>query len=150
MTDMEEIVALYTRLGHAHRNKDAEGIVACYSRNALVFSLAPPLKNIGVNHDETASWLSTWDGPVIVGDENVEIVIEGEIAWKTALTNMQGVKTDGTEENLWYRSTMCLRKIDGEWLIVHDHSSTPFYMDGSLKAAVDLSPQSSESWDASS
>jgi ketosteroid isomerase-like protein len=28
----------------------------------------------------------------------------------------------------------------GAWQIVHEHISTPFYMDGSLKAAVDLTP----------
>jgi ketosteroid isomerase-like protein len=33
-----------------------------------------------------------------------------------------------------------LRKIGGEWLIAHEHDSTPFYMDGSDKAALDLHP----------
>jgi ketosteroid isomerase-like protein len=32
------------------------------------------------------------------------------------------------------------RKIDGKWAIAHEHSSVPFYMDGSYKAAVDLKP----------
>jgi ketosteroid isomerase-like protein len=35
---------------------------------------------------------------------------------------------------------MCLRKTNGQWRIVHDHSSVPFYMDGSYRAAVDLKP----------
>jgi ketosteroid isomerase-like protein len=30
--------------------------------------------------------------------------------------------------------------MNGEWRIVHDHSSVPFYMDGSYRAAVDLKP----------
>ncbi|MDT7608895.1 MAG: hypothetical protein QOG96_3398 [Pseudonocardiales bacterium] len=33
-----------------------------------------------------------------------------------------------------------LRKIDGSWRIVHEHNSTPFYLDGSLRAALDLRP----------
>ncbi|MGH3157151.1 MAG: nuclear transport factor 2 family protein, partial [Streptosporangiaceae bacterium] len=41
---------------------------------------------------------------------------------------------------LWYRSTLGLRRLDGEWRIVHEHTSTPFYMDGSLRAATDLRP----------
>jgi hypothetical protein len=32
------------------------------------------------------------------------------------------------------------RKIDGSWRIVHEHNSTPFYLDGSLRAALDLRP----------
>ena len=38
------------------------------------------------------------------------------------------------------RQTTCLKKIDGAWKITHDHTSVPFYMDGSYKAAVDLKP----------
>jgi ketosteroid isomerase-like protein len=37
--------------------------------------------------------------------------------------------------------TTILRRSDGRWRIVHDHSSTPFYMDGSYRAATDLVPQ---------
>jgi hypothetical protein len=33
---------------------------------------------------------------------------------------------------------MCLRRVDGRWRIVHDHSSVPFYLDGSYRAAVEL------------
>jgi hypothetical protein len=33
-----------------------------------------------------------------------------------------------------------LCKIGGEWRITHEHNSTPFYMDGSDKAALDLQP----------
>jgi ketosteroid isomerase-like protein len=36
--------------------------------------------------------------------------------------------------------TLCFRKIDGEWRITHEHESVPFYMDGSVRAAVDLEP----------
>jgi ketosteroid isomerase-like protein len=46
---------------------------------------------------------------------------------------------NGFRFNLWFRATLCLRKIDGQWLIAHEHNSTPFYMD-SMKAALDLEP----------
>ncbi|MFD1049121.1 nuclear transport factor 2 family protein, partial [Kibdelosporangium lantanae] len=42
--------------------------------------------------------------------------------------------------DLWFRVTYGLRKVDGDWKITHEHQSTPFHMDGSLKAAVDLNP----------
>ena len=46
----------------------------------------------------------------------------------------------GEDQDLWYRSTVCLRKTEGRWRIVHDHTSVPFYIDGSYRAAVDLKP----------
>lgn len=41
---------------------------------------------------------------------------------------------------LWYRVTIGLRRVDGRWLVVHEHESVPFLMDGSFAAAVDLKP----------
>jgi ketosteroid isomerase-like protein len=41
---------------------------------------------------------------------------------------------------LWFRSTVCFRQQDGDWRITHVHDSTPFYMDGSMSAALDLKP----------
>ena len=41
---------------------------------------------------------------------------------------------------MWFRSTVCLRKHDGSWPITHEHTSTPFHMDESLRAAVELQP----------
>ena len=42
--------------------------------------------------------------------------------------------------DLWFRATLGFRKIDGKCAITHEHSSVPFYMDGSFKAAIDLKP----------
>jgi ketosteroid isomerase-like protein len=38
------------------------------------------------------------------------------------------------------RATVCYRRIDGKWMVTHEHLSVPFYMDGSFRAAVDLKP----------
>jgi PhnB protein len=41
---------------------------------------------------------------------------------------------------VWIRLTLGFRKIGGAWKVTHEHTSVPFYMDGSFKAAVDLTP----------
>jgi ketosteroid isomerase-like protein len=45
-----------------------------------------------------------------------------------------------TRDEHWFRQTLCFRKINGAWTIVHEHESVPFYMDGSFRAAIDLKP----------
>jgi ketosteroid isomerase-like protein len=47
--------------------------------------------------------------------------------------------TDGEETDVWVRSTIRYRKIDGKWMIAPEHVSVPFYM-YSGKASVDLRP----------
>jgi PhnB protein len=53
---------------------------------------------------------------------------------------MTGSKTDGEVVDLWVRCTVCFRRRGSAWEITHQHTSVPFYMDGSYKAAVDLRP----------
>jgi ketosteroid isomerase-like protein len=38
-------------------------------------------------------------------------------------------------------ATLGLRKTGTGWKITHEHASTPFYMDGSGRAATDLQPE---------
>ncbi|MCM0020994.1 MAG: SRPBCC domain-containing protein [Tagaea sp.] len=139
-SDRDDIESVCKRLGQAHREKDAAAIVACFAPDALIFDLAPPLSSRGMDRAEVAAWLATWDGPVAVDATDFDAVVSGDLAWTTALNRIRGRKTNGATVDIWFRATMCLRKRDGEWRIVHDHSSTPFYMDGSFRAATDLTP----------
>jgi ketosteroid isomerase-like protein len=64
-----------------------------------------------------------------------------EIAFCHRLNRLAATPHGATEGfELWFRATVCWRRIDGAWRIVHEHTSTPFYMDGSFRAAVDLTP----------
>jgi ketosteroid isomerase-like protein len=52
---------------------------------------------------------------------------------------MRATTTDGEETELWFRQTMCLRKLGGKWRIAHEHDPVPFYMDDA-RAAIDVEP----------
>ena len=86
------------------------------------------------------SWFQTWDGPI--GYDIGEPVIEAgdDVAFCHGLTHLTGTKTDGALVDLWFRSTVGLRRGASGWQITHEHESTPFYMDGSNRAATDLKP----------
>lgn len=137
--DKAEIEALFQRLSKAHADHDADTIIACYVPNAVIFDLAPPLGRHGMKRDSVVAWLASWEGPIRLEARDVDIMIEGDLAFVSALNRMHG-RQGGEEQGLWYRTTMCLRKASGQWRIVCDHSSVPFYMDGSYRAAVDLEP----------
>jgi ketosteroid isomerase-like protein len=40
----------------------------------------------------------------------------------------------------WMRETLCLKRAGESWRIAHEHTSVPFYMDGTLRPAFDLEP----------
>ena len=138
-TDRAEIETLLGRLARAHADRDADAIVDAFAPNALIFDLAPPLARRGMNRDSVAAWLAGWDGPIQIDTRDVDLTVDGDLAFVSALNRMRG-RQGGEDQHMWYRATTCLRKTRGQWRIVHDHSSVPFYMDGSYRAAVDLNP----------
>ena len=138
-TARTEIETLLRELGKAHVDHDAEAIVAAYAPDAVIYDLAPPLGHRGMNRDSIATWLASWDGPIRIDSRDLELAIEGDLAFASALNNMRG-RQRGKDQDMWFRTTMCFRRTGGRWRIVCDHASVPFYMDGSLRAAVDLKP----------
>jgi uncharacterized protein (TIGR02246 family) len=136
-TDRAAIEALFQQLARAHADHDADAITEAYAPDAVIYDLAPPLGRRGMNRNSVATWLAGWDGPIQVDARDVNLTVDGNLAFVSALNRMRGSQ-DGEEQDMWYRTTMCLRKTSGRWRIVHDHSSVPFYMDESYRAAVDL------------
>jgi SnoaL-like domain len=47
-------------------------------------------------------------------------------AFCSFLYHVGGTLKTGDEVNMWVRATLCCRRIDGRWRIVHDHESVPF------------------------
>jgi uncharacterized protein (TIGR02246 family) len=138
-TTDKEIEVLFRQLARAHADHDADAIVEAYAPDAVIYDLAPPLGRRGMKRDSVAAWLASWEGPIQIDALDVTLTVEGDLAFVSALNRMRG-RQGGETQDMWYRTTMCLRKTSGRWRIVCDHSSVPFYMDGSYRAAVDLQP----------
>jgi uncharacterized protein (TIGR02246 family) len=138
-TDRAEIEALFQQLARAHAHRDADAIVEAYAPDAVIYELAPPLGRRGMNRDSVAAWLAGWDGPIQIEARDVDLTVSDDVAFASSLSRMRG-RIGGEDQDLWYRSTICLRKTNGRWRIAHDHTSVPFHMDGSYRAAVDLKP----------
>lgn len=140
-SDREKIEALFEQLSRAYAERNADAIVSAYTRDALIYDLAPPLLHRGLDVKSLGEWLATWDGPLGMDMQDYDITVDEHLAVATALGKMHGSQ-QGEPREIWMRTTFILRKINGQWLISHDHASVPFYMDGSFRAAIDLTPES--------
>jgi len=56
---------------------------------------------------------------------DVEITAGKDVAFTTATGRCAGVDPNGKREELQFRLTMGLRKMDGRWRVVHEHHSLP-------------------------
>jgi ketosteroid isomerase-like protein len=139
--EMQIRAVLENRLA-ALRAKDAGQYVAGFHSSVVKFDLAPPLRENGPDVLDPAGlqwWLDTWDD-ISCELADLTIAASGDVAFCHSLNHVKGVRTDGQDEDMWTRSTLGLRKIDGTWKITHEHNSAPFYMDGSDRPALDLKP----------
>ena len=136
----QEIRTLLDQRQEALQLKDARLVAAKHANVSETFGLAPPLKFDIAGTATLNEWFGTWKGMIEWETRDPKITVSGNVAFVSALEHMNGVKTDGEDVDLWFRLTLGLRRIDGEWKIVHEHQSVPFYMDGSFEAAVDLKP----------
>jgi ketosteroid isomerase-like protein len=123
----------------ALRARDVDGVVSCRTADYAQYSLAPPLSHVS-DPGSLSAWFATWRGPIGTEVRDLTIVVSGDSAYSFGLSHMTGTKISGEEVDLWFRETLGFRKVGGNWKIAHEHSSVPFYMDGSFRAAVDLKP----------
>ncbi len=142
--DEAQIRQLVTDKESLMRAKDAAGLVARYAPEIVQFDLAPPLQHSGPAVLDPAgiqAWFATFEGPIDYEVRDLAVTAGDDVAFCTGLERLTATPAGYPDSfTLWVRSTVGLRKIDGAWRITHEHSSVPFYMDGSFGAAIDLQP----------
>ena len=84
--------------------------------------------------------MATGAAPGAARDErDLSVTAGGDAAFCHYLYRVTGTMTNGREVDMWVRSTICFRKVGGEWLVAHEHTSVPFDAE-SGRASVDLKP----------
>jgi ketosteroid isomerase-like protein len=141
--DTEHIRHLIERRSAALSAKASRQALEAYAADAVSFDLQPPLRFVGPevrNPSGLEAWFDTWAGPIGHETRDLEVFVDGDVAYAHSLVHLTGVRTDGTHTDVWFRLTLGFRRLGGDWKIAHEHASVPFYMDGSYRAAVDLKP----------
>lgn len=137
------IKALYDRWAKAFEAKDIDGIMAIYApgNEVIAYDVVPPLQYKGKDayRKDYLEFLNQYDGPIHVEYRDMRIISGDDVGFVHALERFTGKLKNGQASDVWLRATSGVRKINGKWLIVHDHISVPIDFD-SGKAALDLKP----------
>ncbi|WP_020660778.1 YybH family protein [Amycolatopsis benzoatilytica] len=121
--------------------KDLEALRRLYTADVLSFDIEPPLQHAGI-----AAKLGNWARAfrffetVIYEIRDLRFTVGGEVAFGHAFARLRGTLPSGAAtDGGWVRVTYGMRKIDGRWLIAHDHVSVPLDISSGL-GVVDLQP----------
>jgi len=140
--DAAELRRLIDDRVRAIRAKDADATLAHYVPDVRSFDVIDPLRYAG--RDGVAERLRAWfsqfrEGPIGFELRDLEIVAGDRVAFCHSLDHVDAVTTGGNRIDVWWRATTCFRKLDGRWMVVHEHSSVPFDME-SGRASLGLQP----------
>ena len=125
----------------ALRAKDIDGIMSIYAPDMVSFDIAPPLRYVGADNKRRA-WqeaFAIYTGPFAYEVRDLNVTTDGELACVHSLNHVSGTTASGHVTDLWLRWTACFRRIDGVWLVVHDHVSVPADFERG-QAVVNLTP----------
>jgi ketosteroid isomerase-like protein len=138
----DQIRALLDDRAAAIAAGDADRVVALYAPRVESFRLIPPLRYGDEVRDpaDFAGWARMWAAPPHYDIGEPTIQAAQDVAYCHGLTHVTGIKADGERVDMWFRSTIGFIRTDGGWRIAHEHDSTPFYVDGTGRAATDLRP----------
>jgi uncharacterized protein (TIGR02246 family) len=121
---IQELVEDWAR---AVRAKDLKGILANHSPEMLMFDVPPPLASKGIDaYRKTWDLFFSWsDDPVAFDFNEMAVTAGNDVAYVTALMRCAGTETNGERIKLEFRLTIGLRKIGGQWTVMHEHHSIP-------------------------
>jgi len=126
----------------ALRSKDLDGLMSHYTEDIVVFDVPPPLRYDGAvaYKKNWADWFASFRAPVIGYEiRDLSITAGDDVAFCRSLNRITGARTNGEDTDVWVRATVCFRKIDGTWLVTHEHVSVPINMQ-TFHAELDLKP----------
>jgi len=125
--DEAAIRELIENWAKAVRAKDLDGILANHSQEILMFDVPPPLQSKGIEaYKKTWDLFFSWARDFGVFDiDEMTITAGDDVAFVTAVMHCAGAEPNQGRVDLQLRLTVGLRKIDGQWIIKHEHHSIP-------------------------
>lgn len=123
------IRSLISQWSRALEATDPDGLTANYVPDAVLYDVKPPYKTQGVAAIRAlwAACLPYFPASFTSEHRDLSLVVGDDVAFWHGLHHIK--PTDQPHHpagQSWIRVTACYRKIDGRWLVVHEHVSMPF------------------------
>jgi uncharacterized protein (TIGR02246 family) len=129
MSETDSIVSVLDAYRGAVHAKDVDAFAAIFGDDVRVFDMWGRWSHDGIDawREMAVEWFgSLGDERVRVDLENVQTVVGDDVAVVHAFVTFAGLSAEGEElRSLNNRLTWGLRKEEGAWKVVHEHTSAP-------------------------
>ena len=124
----DDVRAVLEDWAAATRLSKRDEILKHHSPTLVIFDVLPPMM-----YESAEAYRRNWDewqpdtqGEAVFHLENLTITAGNDVAFAHSFIRCGGTLPNGTTFEDVVRATFCLRKIDGSWMIQHQHVSKPY------------------------
>jgi ketosteroid isomerase-like protein len=125
--DEQQIRDIIERWVKAVHERNYDGILASHSANILMFDVPLPFESKGIE-----AYRKTWDlffscqrERIVFDILRMDVVAGNDVAFVAAVMNCDETLKDGNRVEFKFRLTVGLRKVEGKWIVLHEHHSVP-------------------------
>lgn len=137
----DELRTFIADRARAVAERDSDVLIAMHAPDVTSFPVLPPSRTAGTGAVEES--LEAWFGGYAEGPgyevHGLEVGGDGDAGHCAFRYHVTGTLQDGSQVDMWVRSTLVCRRADGVWRVVHQHESVPFEPDTGA-ALVSLGP----------
>jgi uncharacterized protein (TIGR02246 family) len=122
---------------HALRAKDINALMAHYAPDMVTFDLMP-LQCLGADayRKNFEAWFASVQGPIDYEMRDLRLTRREDVAFCHYLGHVKSTRATGEKTDYWVRATMGLQKMNGRWMVIHEHVSVPFNDRTAMQAAL--------------
>jgi len=127
MTSNEnQIRQLIESWAQAVRNGDIDTILAHHAPDMVMYDVPMPFQSIGID-----AYRKTWDTffaftkPAVFDIQELHVIAGEDVAFCYATMKCMDKSSTADYIDLPFRLTIGLKKINGQWTILHEHHSIP-------------------------
>ena len=127
--DQAAIKTVEDKFTTAFNAKDTSAIMSLYvpDQSLIVFDASVPLQFTGAAA-YTKDWNDFWTmfpGPVTISMNDLDITVGGNVAYGHSIQHVTSTDKKGKKMEMTVRVTDGYKKMNGQWLISHEHVSVP-------------------------
>ena len=136
-----EVMAVLDSRVEACRARDIDRLMSLYSPDIVYFDIIPPHEFAGADavRRNFLRWFAEYQGDIGLETYELSLAVSSDVAFAHMLHPDSGTRRNGQDVVVWVRATVCLQRVDGEWLITHEHISFPINPE-EWSAVVDGAP----------
>ncbi|HEY1962862.1 MAG TPA: nuclear transport factor 2 family protein [Rhizomicrobium sp.] len=96
-------------------------------QSLVVFDVTPPRQYVAsaAYRKDWQAFTSGYKGPIKFEIADLAVTVDGNMAYGHSIQRVSGMDAKGKPSDMTVRVTDVYRRINGKWLVVHEHVSVP-------------------------